>query len=94
MIGKNLIKKYSLKKKNINMEDTADAGYMDTKRVRKDFEVRNSGEYHYLYPKSDTLLLADVFKNFRKICLQIYHLDPAKFISAPGLACQATLKKI
>ena len=42
--------------------------------------------------KSDTLLFADVFKNFRKICLKIYHLDSAKFISAPGLAWQATLR--
>ena len=43
--------------------------------------------------KSDTLLLADVFENFRKICLKIYQLDPAKFLSAPGLAWQAALKQ-
>ena len=38
-----------------------------------------------MYLKSDTLLLADVFENFRKMYLKIYHLDPVKFISAPGL---------
>ena len=66
---------------------------MHGKRVRKDFEIKNSGEYHHLYLKSDTLLLADVFENFRKMCLKIYQLDPAKFLSAPRLAWQAALKK-
>ena len=66
---------------------------MDGKRVCKDFEIKNVGEYHDLYLKSDTLLLADVFENFRKTCLKIYQLDPAKFLSAPGLAWQAALKK-
>ena len=47
-----------------------------------------------MYLRSDTLLLADVFENIRKICLEIYKLDPAKFLSAPGLAWQAALKKI
>ena len=40
-------------------------------------------EYHDLHLKSDALLLADVFKIFRKMCLEIYELDPAKFISGP-----------
>ena len=46
-----------------------------------------------MYLKSDTLLFADVFENFRKMWLKIYHLDPAKFLSAPRLAWQAALKK-
>ena len=66
---------------------------MYAKRVCKDFEIKNLGEYHDLYLKSDTLLLADVFENFRKMCLKLYHLDPVKFLSAPGLAWQAALKK-
>ena len=78
---------------NLNMEDITDADYMHAKRVCKDFEIKNLGEYHDLYLKSDTLLLADVFENFRKMCLKIYHLDPVKFLSAPGLAWQAALKK-
>ena len=45
------------------------------------------------YVQSDTLLLADVFKNCRNMCLNIYELDPVYFVSAPGLAWQACLKK-
>ena len=44
------------------------------------------GEYHDLYIQNCTLLLAEVFENFRNICLKICKLDFAKFISAPGLA--------
>ena len=66
---------------------------MYAKRVCEDFEVKNLGEYHDFHLESDTLLLADVFENFRKMCLRIYHLDPVKFISAPGFPWQAALKK-
>ena len=51
------------------------------------------GEYHVLFLKSDTLLSADVFENLRKMCLKIYHLDPEKFLCAPGLAWETALKK-
>ena len=53
----------------------------------------NLGEYHGLYVRSDTLLLADIFENFRQSCLKNYELDPAHFLSLPGLAWQACLKK-
>ena len=46
---------------------------------------KNLGIYHDLYFKSDTLLLADVFKNIKKNVFKIYHLDPVKFLLAPGL---------
>ena len=75
------------------MEDITDSYQAYTKRVCKDFAIRNSGEYHDLYLQSDTLLLVDVFDNFRNMCLKIYKLDPEKFILAPGLAMQAALKK-
>ena len=68
------------------MEDNTDADYMHAKRVCKDFEIKYLGECHDLYLKSDTLLLADAFKNFRKMCLKTFRLDSAKFILAPGLA--------
>ena len=65
------------------------------KRVCKDFKKKNKklGEYHELYVQSDTLLLADVFNKFRNMCFEINGLDPAHFISTPGLAWQAALKK-
>ena len=54
--------------------------------------MKNLGEYHDLYVQSDTLLLADVYENFIDECIDNYKLDPAHFLSAPGLACQACLK--
>ena len=67
---------------NLNMEDITDADYMHAKRVCKDFIIKKLSEYNNLHFKSDTLPLPDVFKNFRKMCLKIYHLDPVKFLSA------------
>ena len=55
---------------------------MHPKRTCKYFKIKHLGEDHDLYLKSDTLLLADVMENFRKMCLLIYHLDPAKIPSA------------
>ena len=57
------------------------------------FKIKNLGDYHDLCVQSDTLLLADIFENFRDKCIEIYELDPAHFLSAPGLAWQACLKK-
>ena len=75
------------------MEDITDGDYMDVKRVCVDFEIKDLGEYQDLYLKSDTLLLGDVFKNLGKMHLNIYHLDPAKFLSTSRLAWKAVLQK-
>ena len=50
--------------------------------------------YLDLYVQSDTLLLSDVFENFKNKCIDVYELDPAHFLSAPGLAWQAYLKNL
>ena len=71
---------------HLNMEDITDADYVHPKRVCKYFEIKNLEVYHDLYVQSDTILLAEVFENFRNMCLEIYELDPGKFISAPGVA--------
>ena len=78
---------------HLNMEDVTDADYALAKRVCKDFEIKNVGKNHDLCVQSNTLLSADVFENFRNMCLEIYELDLVKIFSAPGLAWQAALKK-
>ena len=61
--------------------------------VFKIFKLENLGDYHDLHVQSDTLLIADVFENFRGMCVKVYELDLAHFLSLPGLAWQACLKK-
>ena len=58
---------------NLNMEDITDADYIHSKRICEDFEIKNVDEYHDLYFKKDTLLLADVFEKFWKMSLKLYH---------------------
>ena len=71
------------------MEDIADVDYRHAKRVYKEFNNKNIGDYHDSYVQSDTLLLVDVFENYRNKWIEIYELDSAHFLSAPGLAWQA-----
>ena len=71
---------------SLNMEDIIDADHRHAKRVFKESNNNNLCDYHDLYVKSDTLLFADVFENFRNKCIEIYELDSPHFLSAPGLA--------
>ena len=73
---------------NLNIEDIDDIDHRHGNNVFSKFKLNNLGDYHDLHVQSDTLLLADVFENFRE-----YELDPAHFLSLPGLAWQACLKK-
>ena len=57
------------------------------------FRCKNLGDYHDLYVTTDVLLLADVFENFRKLCMDKYGLDSAHYCSSPGLSLDALLKK-
>ena len=95
-VGKDLMKHIQIKKlfySNLNMEDRTDVDHRHAKRVFKNLNNKNLGDYHDLYVQSDTILHADVFENFRNLCIKVYELDPAHFLSAPGLAWQACLKK-
>ena len=78
---------------NLTMENISETDYRHANNVFKTFKLNNLGDYHDLYVQSDTLLLADIFENFRKACIKTYELDPTHFISLPGLAWQACLKK-
>ena len=78
---------------SLNMGDITDVDYRHAKRVFKNLNNKNLGDYDDLYVESNTLLLADVFENFRNKSIEIYELDPAHFFSAPGLAWQACFKK-
>ena len=73
----------------LNLEDTTNKDYAHAQKVFKELNLKNLGHYHDLYVQSDTLLLADVFKNLRNKCFEIYEVDPAHFLSATGLAWQA-----
>ena len=59
---------------NLNMENIDDIDYRHGNNVFKRFKLKNLGEYHDLYVQSNTLLLADVFENFRNKCVEVYEL--------------------
>ena len=73
---------------NLNMKDITDVDYRHGKTVFEYLINKHLGDYHDLYVQSDTLFPADVFENFRNMCIKVYKLDPA-----PGVAWQACLKK-
>ena len=56
------------------------------------FNLKTMGQYHDLYLKSDILLLADAFENFRTTCLRYYTIDPFHYFTSPGLSWDAMLK--
>ena len=76
----------------LNDEDISDENYTHAQKVWETFEMKNLEDYHNLYNQVDVLLLADVFENFRDICIKNYTLDPAHYYTAPGLAWDVALK--
>ena len=78
---------------NLYMSGVGDKEYKHACNVWNEFKIKNMDEYHDLYLKTDTILLANVFESFRSVCMKNYGLDPAHFYTAPGLAWKACLKK-
>ena len=76
----------------LNDQYISDEDYNHARKVWNTFKLRNMGQYHDLYLKSDVLLLADVFESFRKMCLEYYKLDPCWYFTSPGLSWDAMLK--
>ena len=76
----------------LNDENVSDSVMDHVKNVCNTFKIKNLGKYHDLYVKTDTVLLADVFENFRDKCLNTYKLDPVYYLSVPGFSWQSCLK--
>ena len=76
----------------LSQSHISNADYAHAKHVWNTMDIRNMGEYHDLYLKSDVLLLCDVFENFRDFALREYGLDPAWYYTLPGFAWDAMLK--
>ena len=90
-------KKQSLPKKTsffsrLKQEKVSEEDFLHAQKVWKECKLKNMGDYHDLYLKTDVLLLADVMENFRKLCEKHYELDPAHFFTVPGMAWDAMLK--
>ena len=77
----------------LDEEEISDEDYQHANNVWNSFNCQTLQDYHDLYLKSNVLLLADVFENFRKMCLKHYNLDPCHYYTAPGLAWDACLKE-
>ena len=76
----------------LNNEHISNEDYKHAQKVWKTLKCKTMGDYHDLYLQSDILLLADVFENFRKTCLEYYKLDPCHYFTSPGLSWDAMLK--
>ena len=77
---------------NLSGKGITEKDYKHAGDVWNSFKMKTFKEYHELYNITDVLLLADVFENFRDLCLKIYGLDPVYYFTAPGLAWDACLK--
>ena len=76
----------------LSKQGISDVDYQHAQKVWEVFGCTNLGDYHDIYLKSDVLALADVFENFRNVCMTTYSLDPAHYYTSPGLSWDAMLK--
>ena len=70
----------------LNMSDIGDEDYSHAQKVWKGFDMKNLGEHHDLYLKTDLILPSNIFEAFRSTCLKHDSLDLAHFYMSPGLA--------
>ena len=76
-----------LSQKNISKDD-----HKHARNVWNTFNIKNLGEFHDLYVQSDTSQSADIFEQFRTLCLREYKLDSTYFCTTPGLGFESCLK--
>ena len=77
---------------SLTEEDISEIDYTHAQKVFNHFDMTDLGDYHSFYRLTNVLLLADVFENFRDLCLQHYGLDSSHNFTSPGLSWQAALK--
>lgn len=77
---------------SLNGEPITDEEYEHAKTVWRTFNIQSMREYTELYLKTDVLLLADIFENFRQNCIKLYELDPAHYFTLPGYSWDCMLK--
>ena len=75
------------------MSGVSESDHQHAQRVWTQFNIKDLGEYHDLYLKTDVVLLENGFETFRETSLAHYGLDPAHFFTLLGLAWKACLKK-
>ena len=78
---------------NLNMEDITGVDYRHKKTVFEYLINNNLGDYHDFYVQRNTLLLANVFENFRNMCIKVYDLDPAIFFICTWISMASLFKK-
>ena len=76
----------------LSQEGITDDDYQHAQEVWTTFDCQTIGDYHDLYLRTDVLLLADVFENFRKTAMATYGLDPAHYLTLPGYSWDCLLK--
>ena len=74
------------------MSSISSDDYQHAQKVCKEFRIHNLGDFHYLYLRTDVVLLANVYEAFRETCLEHYKLDPVHFCTSPGLAWKVCIK--
>ena len=77
---------------SLTEEDISEKDYTHTQRLFNLLDMTDLGDYHNFYLLNNMLLLADVLKSFRNVCLQSYGLDPSHNYTSPGLSWQAAIK--
>jgi len=77
---------------NLTETECSQEDYDHALKVWSHFSCSTLKDYLELYLKTDVCLLTDIFENFRKICMQIYSLDPDQYFTTPGLSWEAMLK--
>ena len=73
-------------------EHISEENYRRAQKVFKTTKCKNLHDYMELYVKTDTIILCDVFENFRNLCLTYYNIDPCHYMSLPAFAWDAMLK--